>query len=67
MRVVIAARSDSKSTVEQLPGLSQIRDALMRRIFFAKANLVAKVRHIIRIFNNLKRSYKIAGLLSSGK
>ena len=41
-RVVIAVRNDSKSTVEQLLGLSQIRDAVMRRIFFAIANLLAK-------------------------
>jgi hypothetical protein len=61
-RVVIAVRSDSKSTVEQLLGLSQIRDALMRRIFFAIAKLLSKVRHII-IFDHLKRSYNMAGLL----
>jgi response regulator RpfG family c-di-GMP phosphodiesterase len=61
-RVVIAVRSDSKSTVEQLLGLSHIRDALMRRIFFAIAKLLSKVRHII-IFDHLKRSYNMAGLL----
>jgi hypothetical protein len=38
-RVIIAIRSDSKSTVEQLQGLTQIRDSIMRRIFFAIANL----------------------------
>jgi hypothetical protein len=62
LRVVIAVRSDSKSTFEQLLGLSQIRDELMRRIFFAIANLVARVRYTI-IFDHLKRSYNIAGLL----
>jgi hypothetical protein len=61
-RVVIAVRSDSKSTVEQLLGLSQIRDVLMRRIFFAIAKLLSKVRHII-IFDHLRRSYNMAGLL----
>jgi hypothetical protein len=63
-RVVIAVRSDSKSTVEQLLGLCQIRDAVMRRIFFAIANLIAKVRQIIVIiFSHLQRSYNTAGLL----
>jgi hypothetical protein len=63
-RVVIAVRSDSKSTVEQLLGLCQIRDAVMRRIFFAIANLLAKVRQIIIIiFSHLQRSYNTAGLL----
>jgi hypothetical protein len=63
-RVVIAVRSDSKSTVEQLLGLCQIRDAVMRRIFFAIANLLAKVRQIIVIiFSHLQRSYNTAGLL----
>jgi hypothetical protein len=63
-RVVIAVRSDSKSTVEQLLGLCQIRDAVMRRIFFAIANLLAKVRQIvIIIFSHLQRSYNAAGLL----
>ena len=62
-RVVIAVRNDSKSTVEQLLGLSQIRDAVMRRIFFAIANLLAKVRQIVIIFSHLQRSYNTAGLL----
>jgi len=61
-RVVIAIRSDSKSTVEQLQGLSQIRDTLMRRIFFAIAKLLAKVRYII-LFDHLNRSYNKAGHL----
>jgi hypothetical protein len=62
-RVIIAVRSDSRSTVEQLRGLSQIRDAVMRRIFFAIANLLAKVRQTIIVFSHLKRSYNLAGLL----
>jgi hypothetical protein len=61
-RVVIAVRSDSKSTDEQLLGLSHIRDALMRRVFFAIANLVARVRYTI-IFDHLERFYNVAGLL----
>jgi hypothetical protein len=62
-RVVIAVRSDSMSTVEQLLGRCQIRDAVMRRIFFAIANLLAKVRQIVIIFSHLQRSYNTAGLL----
>jgi hypothetical protein len=62
-RVIIAIRSDSKSTVEQLRGLCQIRDTIMRRIFFAITTLVAKVRQIVIIFSHLKRSYNTAGLL----
>jgi hypothetical protein len=62
-RVVIAVRSDSKSTVEQLRGMCQIRDSLMRRIFFAIANLLAKVRRIIIVFSHLERSYNTAGFI----
>jgi hypothetical protein len=62
-RIVIVVRSDSKSTVEQLLGLCQIRDTVMRRIFFAIANLLAKVMQIVIIFSHLQRSYNTAGLL----
>jgi hypothetical protein len=62
-RVIIAVRSDSKSTVEQLQGLSQIRDALMCRIFHAIANLLARIRKIMIVFAHLERSSNIAGLL----
>ena len=61
-RIIIAVRSDSKSTVEQLLGLCQIRDTMMRRIFFAIANLLAKIRQVIT-FSHLQRSHNIAGLL----
>jgi hypothetical protein len=61
--VIIAVRSDSKSTVEQLRGACQIRDTKMRRIFFAITNLIAKVRQIVIVFSHLKRSYNTAGLL----
>jgi hypothetical protein len=61
-RVVVAVRSDSKSTVEQLLGLSQIRDALMRRIFSVIAKLLSKARYAIT-FDHLERSRNTAGLL----
>jgi hypothetical protein len=62
MQIVIAIRSDSKSTVEQLLGLSQVRDTLMRRIFSAIAKMLAKIRCTIT-FDHLERSRNIAGLL----
>ena len=62
-RVIIAIRSDSKSTVEQLQGLTQIRDSIMRRIFFAIANLLARIEQIIIVFSHLERSRNTAGLL----
>jgi len=62
-RGIIAVRSDSKSTVEQLRGACQIRDTMMRRIFFVITNLVARVRQMVIIFSHLKRSYNTAGLL----
>ena len=61
-RIVVAVRSDSKSTVEQLLGLAQIRDSLMRKISSAIAKLLAKARYTI-IFDNLERSRNIAGIL----
>ena len=61
-QIVIAIRSDSKSTVEQLLGLSQVRDTLMRRIFSAIAKMLAKIRCTIT-FDHLERSRNIAGLL----
>ncbi|MDQ3848368.1 MAG: hypothetical protein M3261_05365 [Thermoproteota archaeon] len=62
IRVLIAIRSDSKSTVEQLLGRSQIRDELMQRIFLAISDLLSRVKYTI-IFDYLKRSYNLAGLL----
>jgi hypothetical protein len=61
-RVLIAIRSDSKSTVEQLLRRSQIRDRLMQRIFRAISNLLSRLRFTI-VFDYLKRSHNLAGLL----
>ena len=61
-RVVIAIRSDSKSTVEQLLRRSQIRDGLMKRIFRAISNLLSRLKYTI-VFYYLKRSHNLAGLL----
>jgi len=65
-KVVVAIRSDSKSTVEQLLGLSQIRDVLLRRIYSTISKLVAKIKCVVT-FDHLERSRNIAGLLLEQK
>lgn len=62
----VAVRCDSKLTVEQLLGISQIRDSLMRRILAAVKRLITKMRYTI-IFDHLERSCNIAGLLLEWK
>ncbi len=61
-RIIISIRSDSKSTIDQLQGLSRIRDALMYKIFSAISKLIAKFRYKIT-FHHLERSQNIAGIL----
>ena len=61
-KVIIAIRSDSKSTVEQLQGLSKIRDGLMSRVSSSIEKLVSNIRQRI-IFSHLERSRNMAGLL----
>ncbi len=61
-RIILSIRSDSKSTIDQLQGLSRIRDALMYRIFSAISKLIAKFRYNIT-FHHLERSQNIAGIL----
>ena len=41
-RVIIAVRSDSRSTIEQLRGLSQIRDAVMPQDILCDSKLACK-------------------------
>ena len=65
-RVLIAVRSDSKTTIEQLKGLSEIRDPLMRRIAGAIGRLLEKIRYTI-VFDHLDRSKNVAGLLLEQK
>ncbi|HEX2014486.1 MAG TPA: hypothetical protein VLA68_04590 [Nitrososphaera sp.] len=65
-RVLIAVRSDSKSTVDQLLGISAIRDSLMRRISLVIGKLLAKIRCTIT-FDHLQRSRNIAGLMIEQK
>jgi hypothetical protein len=61
-RVLIAVRSDSKSTVEQLRGMSEIRDPLMKRIASSISKLLATIKYTI-VFDHLDRSRNMAGLL----
>lgn len=65
-RVIIAVRSDSKSTVEQLRGLCEIRDSLMKRIKDGIAKLLSKIKYTL-VFDHLDRSRNIAGLLLEQK
>jgi hypothetical protein len=65
-RVAIAIRSDSKSTVDQLLGLSTIRDSLMRRISAVIGKLLARIKCTIT-FDHLERSHNVAGLLIEQK
>jgi hypothetical protein len=62
-RVVVEVRSDSKTIVEQLRGLSQTRDLLMRRIISAIGRLLAKMGSTTIVFDHLERSRNIAGLM----
>ncbi len=63
-RVVVEVRSDSKTTVDQLRGTSEIRDLLMRRIISVIGRLLARMDHSTTIvFDHLERSRNIAGLM----
>ena len=62
-RLVIEVRSDSKSTVEQLRGVAEIRDIVMRRIVFVIGKLLAKIGCTTIVFDHLERSRNIAGLM----
>lgn len=62
-RVIVEVRSDSKSTVEQLRGLAEIRDAVMRRIVSVIGKLLAGIGCTTIAFDHLDRSRNIAGLM----
>lgn len=62
-RLVIEVRSDSKSTVEQLRGIAEIRDLVMQRIVVAIGKLLAKIGRTTIVFGHLERSRNIAGLM----
>lgn len=60
----IDIRSDSKSTVEQLCGLSEIRNIMLQRIYRAIKRALNEItfRYAV-IFTYLKRTRNIAGLM----
>ncbi|HZA06322.1 MAG TPA: hypothetical protein VE619_01350 [Nitrososphaeraceae archaeon] len=65
-KITIEIRSDSKSTIEQLQGLSQIRDMILQRIFktirkFLKG--LTTTSSCIILFNYLERTRNLAGLM----
>ncbi|MEO9363788.1 MAG: hypothetical protein ABI348_07800 [Nitrososphaera sp.] len=63
-RIVVEVRSDSKTTVDQLRGTTQIRDSLMRRIVSVIGRLLAGMDYCTTIvFDHLERSKNIAGLM----
>lgn len=62
-RFVIEVRSDSRSTVDQLRGAAEIRDAVMRRIVFVIGKLLARIGCTTIVFDHLDRSRNIAGLM----
>ncbi len=62
-QLVINIRSDSKTSVEQLQGISEVRDSLMQRIRAAIKKLLEKMMSFMIIFNHLDRTRNIAGLL----
>jgi hypothetical protein len=62
-QLVINIRSDSKTSVEQLQGISEVRDSLMQRICAAIKKLLERMMSFMIIFNHLDRTRNIAGLL----
>jgi hypothetical protein len=59
---VIDIRSDSKSTIGQLQGTSEVRDVLLHRICGAIKKLL-RIAYYTILFNHLERTRNIAGLL----
>lgn len=62
-RLIIEVRSDSKSTVEQLRGVAEVRDVVMKRIVAVIGKLLAKIGCTTIVFDHLERSRNIAGLM----
>jgi hypothetical protein len=61
-RIVVNIRSDSKTSVEQLQGISEVRDSVMQRICRSIRKLLDRVSYMI-VFHHLDRAKNIAGLL----
>jgi hypothetical protein len=60
--IIVNIRSDSKTSVEQLQGISEVRDNIMQRIYTAIKKLLDKMAYKT-VFNHLERTRNIAGLL----
>lgn len=61
-QLVVNIRSDSKTCIEQLQGVSKVRDAILQRICSAIRKIMEKMAYLI-IFNHLERARNHAGLL----
>ena len=59
--LIIDIRSDSKSTLEQLQGISKMRDIILHRIYKAIKKLLVETTYPI-VFNYVKRTRNIAAL-----
>src|SRR5919197_4188969 len=63
-QLTIDIRSDSKSTVEQLHGLSEIRNVMLQRIDKAIKGALNEITFpYVVLFNYLERTRNIAGLM----
>jgi len=60
-QLVVNIRSDSKTCIEQLQGISKVRDVILQRICAAIKKLLEKMAYMI-IFNHVERGRNIAGL-----
>jgi hypothetical protein len=61
-QIVVNIRSDSKTCIEQLQGISKVRDAVLQRICTSIRKLLDRMPYMI-IFNHLERARNQAGLL----
>jgi hypothetical protein len=61
-QIVVNIRSDSKTCIEQLQGVSKVRDAVLQRICASIRKLLDRMPFMI-IFNHLERARNHAGLL----
>ena len=66
-KIVVNIRSDSKTCIEQLQGVSKIRDAVLQRICASIRKLLDKMLAYMIIFNHLERAKNQAGLLLEQK
>src|SRR4029077_10786662 len=63
---IVNIRSDSKTCIEQLQGISKVRDSVLQRICMSIRRILDKMPYVI-IFNHLERGRNQAGLLLDQK